>query len=122
MMSTLRAGGTWVTIPIEAGRGSFRTATIPTATMKLHGCVNVWPGHSGTWEIDAAERVQGAKLEIEAVPGVGVPFQHQFGMTAQLDFDFRWSEARDTTLYMWVGVDMSGSGDESICEPPPPEG
>ena len=122
MMSTLRAGGTWVTIPIVAGEGTYSTTTIPTATMTLNGCLNVWPGHSGSWEIDAVEKVQGASLEIEAEPGVGVPFRHQFGMTAQLDFDFRWSEARDTTLYIWVGVDMSGSGDASICEPPPSDG
>lgn len=122
MMSTLRAGGTWVTIPIEAGQGSYNSLTIPTATMTLNGCLNVWPGHSGTWEIEAVEKVQGAELLITAEPGVGVPFRHQFGMTAQLDFDFRWSEARDTTLYIWVGVDMSGSGDTSVCEPPPSEG
>jgi hypothetical protein len=121
-MSTLRAGGTWVTIPIEAGQGSYSTLTIPTATMTLHGCLNVWPGHSGTWEIEAVEKVQGATLEIAAEPGVGVPFRHQFGMTAQLDFDFRWSEARDTTLYIWVGVDMNGAGGTSVCEPPPSEG
>jgi hypothetical protein len=117
VMAGIREGGSWVAIPIEDGRGTFSTVTLPTAGMTLQGCVNVWYGHSGTWSIEARERLRGSELTLDAEPGIGVPFSHEFGMRAQIDFDFRWSEARDTTLMLWVGVDFSGEGADAACEP-----
>ena len=114
----LREGGGWIQIPIENRHGTFSTFTLPTAAMSVSGCVNVWYVHSGTWEIEARESVLGSVLRIEAEPGRGVPFEHDFGMTAQVDFDFRWSEPRDTTLFLWVGLDRTGAGAESVCDPP----
>jgi hypothetical protein len=70
----MRNGGGWVGIPIEDGKGTFSTVTLPTAAMSVAGCVNVWWGHSGTFEIQAHERVLGSNLRIEAEPGIGVPF------------------------------------------------
>ncbi len=122
LMSVLRDGGGWVQVPIAAGQGSFSTSTLPVAAMSIEGCVNVWYGHSGSWTIEAIDNVLGTKLNMDAEPGVGVPFDHDFGMTTQVDFDFTWSEARDTTLYLWVGLDVDGEGGESTCEPPPSEG
>ena len=116
MMGSIRQGGGWVNVPIVAGEGSFRTPTLPSIGMHLAGCVYVWPGHSGEFEIEARENVVGETLTMEAEPGVGVLFAHTFGMRAQVDFD--WSEPRDTTLYLWVGVDLEGEGAESVCEPP----
>lgn len=118
MMGSIRQGGGWVNVPIVAGHGSFRTPTVPSIGMTLQGCVNVWPGHSGAWEIEAKDNVLGETVEMSAEPGIGVPFAHTFGMRTQVDFDFRWSEPRDTTLYLWVGVDTRGEGPESVCEPP----
>lgn len=117
IMSGMRDGGGWVGIPIVKGHGSFSTVTLPTAAMSLSGCVNVWYGHSGTFSIDAHERVLGSNLHIDAEPGVGVPFSHDFGMTAKLDFDFMWSEPRDTTLMIWVGIDGMGEGQQDSCTP-----
>ena len=117
VLSGLRSGGGWVGVPIVAGEGSFSTVTVPTMALSIAGCVNVWYGHSGTWEIEAREKVLGSRLRIEAEPGIGVPFEHDFGMQAQVDIDFRWSEARDTTLMLWVGVDLAGEGVETVCEP-----
>lgn len=117
VMAGIREGGGWVAIPIEDGRGTFSTVTLPTAGMTLDGCVNVWYGHSGTWSIEAHERLRDSVLTLDAEPGIGVPFSHQFGMRAQIDFDFRWSEARDTTLMLWVGVDFFGEGADAACEP-----
>jgi len=117
VLSGLRSGGGWVGIPIVEGQGSFSTVRVPTMALSLAGCVNVWYGHSGSWEIEAREQMLGSVLRIEAEPGVGVPFEHDFGLQAQVDIDFRWSEPRDTTLLLWVGIDLAGEGSESVCEP-----
>ena len=113
----MQGGGGWVQIPIDSGKGSFRTITLPTAAMSVAGCVNVWPGHSGTFEIRAHESVLGSNLRMEAEPGVGVPFEHDFGMTAQVDIEFTWSEPRDTTLHLWVGIDPTLKAPEGACDP-----
>lgn len=117
VLSGLRSGGGWVGIPIVEGEGSFSTVRVPTMALSVAGCVNVWYGHSGSWDIEAREQVLGSVLRIQAEPGIGVPFEHDFGMQAQVDIDFRWSEARDTTLLLWVGIDLAGEGGEAVCEP-----
>ena len=38
-------------------------------------------------------------------------------MQAQVDGKFSWSEARDTTLMLWVGVALAGSKNRSLCQP-----
>lgn len=118
ILSGMRDGGGWVGIPIEGGKGSYTTVRLPTARMTLDGCVNVWYGHSGKWTIEARDSITDSTLVIDAEPGIGVPFSHKFGMQAKIDFDFRWSEPRDTTLMLWVGVDMDGEGGEPpVCNP-----
>jgi hypothetical protein len=117
VMAGLREGGGWVSIPIEDGYGTFSTVTLPTAGMTLKGCLNVWHGHSGSWTVEAHERLRDVIVTLDAEPGIGVPFEHEFGMRAQIDFDFRWSEPRDTTLMLWVGVDFFGEGGDDSCEP-----
>lgn len=118
IMSGLRDGGGWVSVPIEGGKGTYTTIRLPTARMTLSGCVNVWHGHSGRWTIEARDQVSDSTLVIDAEPGIAVPFSHTFGMQAKLDIDFEWSEPRDTTLYLWVGVDTDGEGgDPPVCYP-----
>lgn len=118
ILSGMRDGGGWVGIPIEGGEGSYSTVRLPTARMTLDGCVHVWYGHSGKWTIEARDSITESTLVIAAEPGVGVPFSHKFGMRAKIDFDFRWSEPRDTTLLLWVGVDLDGEGgDPPVCDP-----
>ena len=113
----LKDGGLWVTIPILAGEGTISTARVPAMALGITGCVNVWHGHSGSWQIEAHEKVRGSVLKIEAQPGLGVSFEHDFGMQAQVDVKFSWSEARDTTLMLWVGVALAGANNESLCQP-----
>jgi hypothetical protein len=36
---------------------------------------------------------------------------------AQLDVKVRWSEPRDTTLLVWVGLDRPGRPKGDSCEP-----
>ena len=117
VLAGLQGGGGWVNIPITRGEGSFSTVRVPTMALSVTGCVNVWHGHSGLWEIEAREQMLGSVLRLQAEPGVGVPFEHAFGMQAQVDIDFRWSEPRDTTLMLWVGIDLAGEGGEAVCQP-----
>ena len=117
VLDGIRNGGGWVAVPIEGGSGEVRTLALPTVGLTLSGCVNVWAGHSGAWEITARDNVTDSVLEVSADPGVGVLFSHTFGMQAQLDFEFRWSEPRDTTLLLWVGLGMGEEPESASCQP-----
>jgi hypothetical protein len=46
-----------------------------------------------------------------------VRFAHEFGLRSQIEFDFQWSEPRDTTLFLWVGVDRADDGPDEACKP-----
>ena len=116
ILAGIRNGGGWVSVPIVDGVGVARTATLPAMGIRLEGCAHVWPGHSGTFEIEAHESVADTTVVMAATPGEGVTFRHTFGMQAQLDFVIRWSEPRDTTLMMWVGLAVGKTITEA-CEP-----
>lgn len=116
VMSAIRDGGGWVSVPIVRGEGAATTMTLPTMGLTLTGCVRVWDGHSGRWEIRAHETVADTTLVTSSVPGEGVPFSHTFGLRSQIDVLIRWSEPRDTTLFLWVGI--KGQDDErDACVP-----
>lgn len=115
-MAAIRNGGGWVSVPIVGGRGAARTLPLPTMGITLTGCVRVWDGHSGSWEIRARETVADTTLVVRSAPGEGVPFSHTFGLRSQIDVDVEWSEPRDTTLFLWVG--LKGQDDErDACVP-----
>jgi hypothetical protein len=116
VMAAIRNGGGWVSIPIVAGSGSTRTLPLPTMGLTLTGCVRVWDGHSGRWEIQVREMVADTLLTVRSVPGEGVPFSHTFGFRSQLEVDFTWSEPRDTTLFLWVGLE-GAENDRDACVP-----
>jgi hypothetical protein len=117
VLATIRNGGGWVTVPIERGRGTARTVMLPTMGMELKGCINVWSGHTGEWRIRARDTIAQDTLSVASRPGQGVRFSHEFGLRAQLEFDFEWSEPRDTTLYLWVGLDREDDGPNEACIP-----
>ncbi len=116
VLDGLRNGGGWVSVDLEDGVGSVRTARVPTLGMTVAGCLNVWGGHSGTFEIHARDLISDTSLVVRAEPGSGVPFRHTFGAQAQLEVEFRWTEPRDTTLLMWIGLAV-GRTVEEACEP-----
>ncbi|HSH75508.1 MAG TPA: hypothetical protein VLA09_07495 [Longimicrobiales bacterium] len=116
VMEAVRDGGGWVSIPIEAGRGSASTLPIPTMGLTLTGCLRVWDGHSGRWEIRARDIVGQTSLSVSSAPGEGVPFSHTFGLRSQLEVDVHWSEPRDTTLFLWVGL-KGTDDDRDACLP-----
>jgi len=117
VLATIRNGGGWIAIPIEAGHGTASTVTLPTMGLKLSGCLNVWEGNTGEWKIRARDTVAEDSLEVTSHPGQGVRFAHEFGLRSQLEFDFTWSEPRDTTLYLWVGLDRQDDGPDEACTP-----
>lgn len=124
LVSTIRAGGGWVSIPIEEGEGRLVTRAVPTGGMTLEGCVQVWPGHSGRWEIDATDTRRDETLELRARAGEPMPFSYTTGMTAQLEVAVRWSEPRDTTLMVWIGLEglSSREPERDACRPVYDEG
>lgn len=117
VLATIRNGGSWVTVPIQKGHGTVSTVMLPTMGMTLAGCINVWEGHSGEWEIKARDTIAEDTLEVESTPGEGVRFSHEFGLRSKLEFDFEWSEPRDTTLYLWVGLDREDHEPQESCTP-----
>jgi hypothetical protein len=116
VMAAIRNGGGWVSVDIRGGRGTASTLPLPTMGMSLTGCVNVWEGNSGRWRIRATDTVAETTLETNSVPGQGVSFAHDFGLRTQLEVEFLWSEPRDTTLFLWVGLGDAES-DPDVCVP-----
>jgi hypothetical protein len=122
LLRAIRSGGGWVSVPIEGGRGEFRGAIVPTMGLTLNGCVAVWEGQSGNWHISARDELGGDRLEATVAPGDPVLFSYSPGTRSQLTVDFRWSESRDTTLYLWVGLELPERRGAAACIPPPTEG
>jgi len=116
VLGAIRNGGGWVSVDIAGGRGSASTLPLPTMGMTLSGCVRVFDGNTGRWRIRAHETVADTVIEVTAVPGQGVPFSHTFGLRSQIDVEIIWSERRDTTLFLWVGVGDAKT-DPEVCIP-----
>jgi len=121
VMAAIRNGGGWVSIDIQDGRGAAKTLPMPAMGMTLNGCMQVWEGNTGRWRIRAHDTVTDKVIEASSLPGEDVPFSHEFGLRTQLDVEFIWSEPRDTTLYLWVGLG-DAEGDPDVCTPKGPSG
>lgn len=120
LLEAIRQGGSWVNIPIEDGRGSVETAEVPTFGLELAGCARVWSGHSGTWTVEAADLVADRTLTAVLDPDEAVRFRHRSGPRSRLSVDVRWSEPRDTTLFLWVGLGGEERRRGDACAPPTP--
>ena len=121
LMRIVGDGGSWLGLPVTAGRASLEGPVVPVAGLSLDGCLQVWDGHSGEWTIRAEDKLGGSSLDVTASPGQPVRFEFRGGIQAQLDVAVEWSEARDTTLHVWVGVALPSpqGGGRDICQPPP---
>ncbi|MDH5589287.1 MAG: hypothetical protein OEZ65_09430 [Gemmatimonadota bacterium] len=118
LMEAVRVGGGWISVPIVAGVGQTRTVPLPTFGLTLSGCVQVWGGHSGDWRIEARDTHGDGTLDLHLAPGESAPFSYRAGMSAQLEVRYQWSERRDTTLLLWVGLASQGSSEhDGACEP-----
>lgn len=116
LLESLRRGGGWVAVPIEGGAGAVRTLPVPTLGLAVAGCARVWGGHSGTWHVQVEDLLGDGELDVETEPGEPVTFSYRTGFQTQLDVRVRWSEARDTTLLLWVGLEGGQEGRDA-CEP-----
>ena len=116
LLRSIRQGGGWVSIPIEAGRGSWSSEVIPTMELTLAGCMQVYAGHSGRWDIVARDSLGHGRMEADVIGGERVPFRYETGQRAQLTLEARWSEPRDTTLLLWVGLRTPGHK-RDVCAP-----
>jgi len=117
LMAGLQRGGGWITVPIKNGTGKVSTAALPTIGMTLAGCVHVWGGQTGRWSIQARDAFGTGRFDMSAGAGESKPFSYTAGMRSQLDIDFAWSEPRDTTLYLWVGLARPNQAPEATCQP-----
>jgi hypothetical protein len=104
LLASIRQGGGWIDVPVQGGKGSLLTPVIPTGGLDVNGCFRVWGGHSGLWDFDVRDTQGDARLQRSALPDQAVPFRHATGPLAQLNVQVRWSEPRDTTLLLWVGL------------------
>ena len=115
---SVEQGGGWVGIPVVAGKGSVSTRAVPTMGITLSGCVQIWGGHTGTWDIEARDVLGNGRLAVTAASaGESVPFTYTAGMQSRLEVAITWSEPRDTTLLLWVGLKRPGTSQEEACEP-----
>lgn len=117
LLASVQRGGGWVSVPIRNGTGHVTTAAVPTVGVTLSGCVHVWAGHSGQWAIQARDALGSGRLSMSAEPGESRPFSYTAGMRSKLEIDFAWSEPRDTTLFLWVGLARPNQEPEETCEP-----
>lgn len=122
LMRIVSDGGSWLGLSVTAGRASLEGPVVPVVGLALNGCLRVWDGHSGEWTIRAEDKLGGSRLDVTANPGHPVRFEFRGGVQAQLDIAVEWSEARDTTLHVWVGVapPSAQTGERDICQPPSP--
>ncbi len=110
ILQVLQQGGAWVALAIEDGVGSFQSGPVPTLGIQLRGQLRIWEEHTGSWHVvmrDLAREEGPVILERLMVPGEPVDFDYQTGMLGQIQIDVRWSEARDTTLRVWVGTELT---------------
>ena len=122
LLQAVGNGGSWIRLEVEEGHASYRSPVFPLAGMSITGCLQVWNRQTGSWTVHAKDTMGDDELDITAVPGAPVKFDYKAGFQAQLDVNIEWSEPRDTTLFMWVGLAVQGNqdSDRDICEPPPP--
>ena len=104
-------------IPIEDGVGSVSTVTLPTLGMTLRGCGQVYGAHTGRWAIQARDSRGEGRLDVEVEPGEPVEFSYTTGTVSRLTVEARWSEARDTTLLVWIGLETRNPRRPDACVP-----
>jgi hypothetical protein len=117
LLRAVRQGGGWIGIPIEEGRGALSTTVVPTGGLVFTGCLRVYAGHTGRWQIRARDTLGDGRLDAWVKGGEPVRFTYDSGLRAQLEVDARWSEARDTTLLVWVGLETPSHPERDACEP-----
>jgi hypothetical protein len=117
LLRSIEQGGGWVSIPVQEGKGSLETRPMPTGGMTLRGCMQIYAGMSGQWDLEARDVLGEGHLRASVTGGESVPFSYRTGARGQLRVEARWSERRDTTLLVWVGLGAAGGPGRDPCEP-----
>ena len=117
LLRSIEQGGGWVTIPIENGKGTLVSDPLPTGGLTIAGCMQVYAGMSGRWDVRAEDTLGEGRLEATVAGGEAIPFHYRTGSRAQIRVEARWSEPRDTTLFVWVGLETSRRDGRDPCTP-----
>lgn len=107
LLQVMRDGGTWLSLPIEDGRGSYLGPAVPTMGMAVAGWFQISDVHRGEWSIKVVDLTGGSEttvVDADARPGERVPVAYDAGATVQVKVDVEWSEPADTVLWVWVGI------------------
>ncbi len=116
-LQAISGGGSWINLDIVDGRASYLSPVLPLPGLTVSGCFQVWDGHSGTWTVAARDVYGDQAINAAIEPGEPVKFDYTGGMQAQLEVTVEWSEPRDTTLFMWIGLQALASKDADVCVP-----
>lgn len=118
LLQAIKDGGGWARFSVENGRGGYRSAVVPVAGLSLEGCFQVVQPTTGTWTLTARDMLGDGRIEATVGAGESVRFSYEAGFRTRLDVVVEWSEPRDTTLVVWIGLDTLAGDERDACEPP----
>lgn len=119
LLQAIKEGGGWARFSVEDGRGGYRSAAVPVAGLSLDGCFQVVQPATGTWTLTARDLLGDGRIEATVGAGEPVRFSYEAGFRTQLDVVVEWSEPRDTTLVVWIGLETLAQEGRDVCQPPP---
>lgn len=115
ILTVMQQGGTWLSLPIVEGKGSYLGTAVPTLGLALKGWFQVADVHRGEWTIKVVDLAKGggtSVVDARVAPGQRVPVAYEAGPTVRMRVDVTWSEPADTVLWVWVGVQRGEDGSE----------
>ncbi len=118
LLQAVRDGGGWVRFEVEDGKSGYRSDPVPVVGLSLDGCFQVVQPRTGSWTLTARDMLGDGRIKATVEAGEPVRFSYEAGFRTQLDVVAEWSEPRNTTLVMWVGLETLADDDRDICEPP----
>lgn len=118
LLQAVKEGGGWARFSVEEGRGGYRSAAVPVAGLSLDGCFQVVQPATGTWTLTARDLLGDGRIEATVGAGEPVRFSYEAGFRTQLDVVVEWSEPRDTTLVVWIGLETLAQEGRDVCQPP----
>lgn len=119
LLQAIKEGGGWARFSVEDGRGAYRSAAVPVAGLSLDGCFQVVRPATGTWTLTARDMLGDGRIEATVGAGEPVRFRYEAGFRTRLDVVVEWSEPRDTTLVVWIGLETLAQEGRDVCQPPP---
>lgn len=102
----MQEGGTWLSLDIVDGQGSYIGARMPTMGFKFEGWFQVADVNRGDWDIRVVDLVESGAPVVDVTTRAGerIPVSYDAGATVQVQVDVTWSEPADTVLWVWVGL------------------